>query len=76
MTSESDTRRLREWLAAERKPIDVVLACRENVDLDAWRRPRRGAPHVLYRLDGCLADLPPAAILEMIYLAVFVVPHH
>jgi ferredoxin len=66
MTAEVDTLLLRRWLAAATVPNAVLVACREHEHLDAWRAPGPRAPQVLYRLGGCLADLPPAALLEIL----------
>jgi ferredoxin len=66
MRVEADTQAVRRWLASAAAPTAVLVACREHENLDAWRQPGPGAPQVVYRLDGCLADVPPAALLEIL----------
>jgi len=64
-----DTRPLRRWLATA-DGTAVLLACREHPDPSAWCAPdARGStedPSVVHLLSGCLGDLPPAAVLEII----------
>ena len=66
MSVVADTRSLRRWLAATTTPTALLVACHEHEDLGAWRVPLAGQPRVVYRLAGCLADAPPAALLEML----------
>jgi ferredoxin len=66
MRVEADTLALRRWLGAATVPTAVLVACREHEQLDPWRSASRGEPQVVYRLEGCLADLPPAALLEIL----------
>jgi len=65
MSPEADTRPLRRWLAADAAPTAVVVVCRESAPATGRAR-RTGVREVLYRLDGCLADLPPSALLEIL----------
>lgn len=66
MTVDADTRPLHRWLAAEDTPTKVVVACFEHDNLTAWRTPVTVEAQVLYRLEGCVADTPPAALLEIL----------
>jgi ferredoxin len=66
MRVEADTLAVRRWLAAAASPTAVLVACREHEHLDIWRSSRPGLPQVVYRLDRCLADVPPAALLEIL----------
>lgn len=66
MSTVADTRPLRRWLAQPALPTDVLVACREHGRIDAWLHPRYGGRTVVYHLEGCLADLPPAALLEIL----------
>jgi ferredoxin len=66
MTVPADTRPLRRWLAAAAARTGVLVACREHEHIDAWRVPSDGTPQIIYRLDGCVADVPPAAFLEIL----------
>lgn len=66
MRVEADTLPVRRWLAAASAPTAVLVACREHDHLDAWRVATPGKPQVVYRLDGCLAGVPPAALLEIL----------
>jgi len=61
-----DTRPLRRWLTATTVPTAVLLACREHEHLEAWRVPSPGQASVVFWLAGCLADAPPAALLEIL----------
>jgi ferredoxin len=66
MRAEVDTLLLRRWLSTATVPTAVLVACREHERLDVWRAPTPGPRQIVYRLDGCLADLPPAALLEIL----------
>ncbi len=66
MRVAADTLALRRWLGAAPEPTAVLVACREHENLDAWRTACDDEPQVVYRLEGCLADAPPAAILEVL----------
>jgi ferredoxin len=66
MRAAVDTLLLRRWLSTATAPTAVLVACHEHQMLDAWRAPRLGSRQIIYRLDGCLAELLPAALLEIL----------
>lgn len=67
MTDGGDVRRLRRWLTAQRTDVSLLLACAEHPDIAGWLSLDAGHPdaEVLYQLDGCVAETPPAVLLEL-----------
>lgn len=57
---------LLSWLARHSTPPAVLLACREHPGLGRWRAPEPGTDRVVFLLEGCLADVSPAGLLEIL----------
>lgn len=69
MTTPADVQPLVRWLATTAQPAQpahVLVACREHPDLAPWLLPVTGDDRVVFVLAGCLADVPPAALLEVL----------
>jgi len=73
MTAVADTRPLRHWLHAANHP-QLVLCCVEHSDVSSWASASGGAAvagvggskGAVVQLDGCIADLSPAVLLELV----------
>ncbi|MEO5743074.1 MAG: 4Fe-4S dicluster domain-containing protein [Terracoccus sp.] len=69
MTTPVDVLPLLRWLASKApsaRPAHVLVACREYPDLGPWLAPGEDDGRAVFVLTGCLADVPPAALLEVL----------
>ncbi|OFE18805.1 hypothetical protein BA895_01060 [Humibacillus sp. DSM 29435] len=69
MTTPADVQPLLRWLATNTpsaRAAHVLVACREHPDLGPWLAPDEDDDRALFVLAGCLADVPPAALLEVV----------